>query len=282
MAVLTTQPSDANEAVFVGVDTVTKEQASDKPNTLRRRPSDASLASLASEFSICSDTSSLSETKPRRRRTRRKKQKKEPENLAAKAAGEMNLTEEEENQYVALDAEMVGCGYNGKHSVLARVTLVDWNHNIILDEFVKPSRPVTDYRTFVSGITAEILQERATLDMEGCREKVLEALEGKILVGHGLKNDMRALNMNLPWQQVRDTAKYEPFMKPRFEDGVLWPVSLKNLAKNRLRRDVQTPGEAHCPVEDAATAMDLYKVARRRWERAMDYKIKKTQEFEQR
>ena len=271
--------------MILGVDAVTHDNANEKPNALRRRPSDLSLASLASEFSTFSDASTFSEDsskeQPRRRRNRRKKQKKEPENLAAKAAAEMNLSKDEEDQYVALDCEMVGVGFKGKHSVLARVTLVDWNHNVILDEFVKPDRPITDYRTFVSGITPEILEQSATLDLETCRQKVLGALEGKILVGHGLKNDMRALGMNLPWYSVRDTAKYEPFMKARFDDGVLWPQSLKSLAKNRLRKDIQIPGQAHCPVEDAATAMDLYKVARRRWERAMEYKIKKTLEFEQ-
>jgi RNA exonuclease 4 len=101
------------------------------------------------------------------------------------------------------------------------------------------------------------------------------------LVGHGLKNDLRALGIQLPWYAVRDTAKYEPFMKERFDDGVLWPQSLKTLAKNKMRRNIQVPGQAHCPVEDAATAMDLYKIARRKWERAMEYKISKTKEIEQ-
>jgi len=123
------------------------------------------------------------------------------------------------------------------------------------------------------------LEQPATLSLEDVRQKVLTALKGKILVGHGLKNDLRALGISLPWYLIRDTAKYEPYMKPRFDDGILWPQSLKVLAKNRLCRDIQTPGQAHCPVEDAATAMDLYKVARRRWERAMEYKIKKTEEI---
>ena len=257
----------------------------EKSNILRRRPSDLSLVSLASDFSTFSSDSSNASTgtRPRRNRhrARREKQKKEPENLAAKAAAEMNLTQEEQSQYVALDCEMVGVGYKGKHSVLARVTLVDWDHNVVLDEFVKQDRPVTDYRTFVSGITADMLEQPTALDLETCRKKVVDAIQGKILVGHGLKNDLRALQMSLPWYSVRDTAKYEPFMKPRFDDGVLWPQSLKVLAKNRLRRDIQVPGEAHCPVEDAATAMDLYKVARRKWERAMEYKIKKSLEYEQ-
>lgn len=250
-------------------------------SSLRRNRSDLTLLSLVSESSSDSSQSDLSTRPHRRTRNKRKKQKKEPEDLVAKAVAEMNITPEEESKYIALDCEMVGTGYRGKYSALARVTMVDWNHNIVLDEFVKPEREVTDYRTFVSGITAEMLEQTTTIDLETCREKVLKTLEGKILVGHGLKNDMRALGIHLPWQIVRDTAKFEPYMKARFDDGVLWPQSLKNLAKNRMRRDVQIPGQAHCPVEDAATAMDLYKLARRKWEKAMDYKISKTRAIQE-
>lgn len=258
-----------------------------------RRPSDLTINSLlsdstASTASACSDSSCSGDDQQQQRRnnnkrtrTRRKKDKKEPEDLVAKAVSQMNMSVEEQNRYLALDCEMVGVGYRGKGSALARVTIVDWNHNVVLDEYVKPTREVTDYRTFVSGITQEILEQSATLDWESCRQKVLSVLEGQVLVGHGLKNDLRALDIQLPWYAVRDTAKYEPFMKARFDDGVLWPQSLRLLAKNRLRREIQLPGEAHSPIEDAATAMDLYKIARKKWEMAMDYKISKTRSIEQ-
>ena len=39
------------------------------------------------------------------------------------------------SQYVALDCEMVGIGIGGKHSALARVSIVDWDGNLLLDTF---------------------------------------------------------------------------------------------------------------------------------------------------
>merc|ERR1712232_922437 len=115
---------------------------------------------------------------------------------------------------------------------------------------------------------------------EECRQRVKSMIDGKILIGHALKNDLRALQITHPWQSIRDTAKYEPFMKTRFDDNVLWPRKLKELAQEKLRRTIQRDGEPHSAYEDAAAAMDLYRSVRRKWEKVMDYKIKKTREIE--
>lgn len=177
---------------------------------------------------------------------------------------------------------MVGVGYRGQRSALAQVCLINWNGKKIMDVFVRPSEPVTDYRTFVSGITEEDLESPKAIDYETCRERVMKHLQGKILVGHALKNDLHALCISHPWYDTRDTGKYEPFMKLRFDDGVLWPRKLKELAKEKLGRDVQRPGVAHSPFEDAKTALDLFKLVHRKWEKAMAYKLSKTKEIEQR
>lgn len=47
---------------------------------------------------------------------------------------------------------MVGVGPNGSESSLARVSLVDWNGAVVLDEFVRQKERVTDWRTQWSGI----------------------------------------------------------------------------------------------------------------------------------
>lgn len=185
-----------------------------------------------------------------------------------------------ESLFVALDCEMVGTGINGRRSALARVTIIDWNGNTLMDEYVQQAEEVSDYRTFVSGITKEILDE-AKLDFESCRQQVLSLLEGKILVGHGLKNDLRVLGITHPWQMTRDTAKYEPFMKVRFEDGILWPRGLRDLCKEKLDKEVQACGGPHCPYEDALAAMDLYRVVQYKWEKCMQYKINKTKAIQQ-
>jgi RNA exonuclease 4 len=102
--------------------------------------------------------------------------------------------------YIAMDCEMVGVGEGGRRSKLARVTLVNWNGEIVYDEFVKPTEEVTDYRTFASGVTAESLDE-ASLDIQTVRRQVIQLLESKILVGHALKNDLHALNIHHLWQK---------------------------------------------------------------------------------
>jgi len=192
---------------------------------------------------------------------------------------EQDVSFEEQSMYLALDCEMVGVGRAGKRSSVARVTLVDWNGRIVWDEFVRQEEEVTDYRTFVSGIT-HLDVEDATLSLEECQQLVKTMIADKILVGHALKNDLRALGLTHPWTVTRDTAKYDPFMQTRFDDNILWPRKLKDLAFEKLGREIQREGEPHSAYEDAAAAMDLYRMVRRKWEKVMDYKIKKTNEIE--
>ena len=276
-----------------------KNNSNKKRKGRRRRPQSQSQAQAAkspslnyisddgsvksSAFSLSSSDESSSSTSadssPKRRPQRRRRRTNGRQQQQKRTDAEVQLSLEEQNNYVAMDCEMVGVGPNGYKSMVARVTIVGWNGNILLDEFVKPQQQVTDYRTFVSGIAASDL-ESATLTFEECREKVLEILEGKVLVGHALKNDFRSLSISHPWDLTRDTAKYEPFMQTRFDDGVLWPRKLKDLAKQKLHRDIQDPSKPHSAYEDAVTALDLYRKARRKWEKAMEYKINKTKEIE--
>lgn len=53
---------------------------------------------------------------------------------------------------VALDCEMVGTGPRGSCSELARCSILDYHGNVLYDKYVRPRRPVTDYRTRWSGI----------------------------------------------------------------------------------------------------------------------------------
>lgn len=59
---------------------------------------------------------------------------------------------------VAIDCEMVGVGYGGKASALARVSIVNYYGIKLMDKYVKPKRVITDYRTLYSGITPKHLE----------------------------------------------------------------------------------------------------------------------------
>ena len=59
---------------------------------------------------------------------------------------------------VAMDCEMVGVGPEGAESILARVSIVNFFGHCLYDKYVKPSATVTDYRTHVSGIRRENIE----------------------------------------------------------------------------------------------------------------------------
>lgn len=184
------------------------------------------------------------------------------------------------SDFVALDCEMVGIGKRGRLSSAARVTVVDWFGTVLLDECIVPNETVTDYRTHVSGIQEEDLQN-ATMALDECREQVLNLVRNKVLVGHSLKNDLKALGIQHPWWLIRDTAKYAPFMQDRLADGVLWPRKLKDLVREMVHREIQLTGQPHSPYEDALASLDLYKSVRQKWEKLMCYNIEKTKRIQQ-
>ncbi|KAL7541953.1 hypothetical protein ACHAXR_011672 [Thalassiosira sp. AJA248-18] len=220
-----------------------------------------------------------------RRNKRSKKQKSRPTKI-------VNIfpepTPDEKSQYLALDAEMVGIGPSGLYSRLARVSLVNWDGEVVYDTLVKVEETVTDYRTFVSGITAEDLESPAAVSFDEAQSTVAALIQDKILVGHGLKNDFKVLNLSHPWYNIRDTAKYEPFMKtidvseatPLYPAGTLRQKKLKVLAKDKLGMMIQEEGKPHSPVEDAVAALELYKKHRGKWEKVVAYKMERTRAIE--
>ncbi|KAG2257652.1 hypothetical protein Bca52824_076946 [Brassica carinata] len=155
----------------------------------------------------------------------------------------------ESTDLVAVDCEMVLCD-NGTEG-LVRVGVVDRDLKVILDEFVKPDKPVVDYRTDITGITAEDI-EKATLSLVDIQETLQPFLSnGAILVGHSLNKDLEVLKIYHP--KVIDTAlvfKYPNARKPR-------RASLNNLCKSILGYEVRKAGVSHDCVNDATAAMKL-------------------------
>ncbi|XP_076904720.1 uncharacterized protein LOC143560270 [Bidens hawaiensis] len=158
-----------------------------------------------------------------------------------------------------MDCEMVGVSPLGNKSALGRVTLVNKWGNVVYDEHVRPVERVVDFRTQISGIRPRDLKKAK--DFRIVQKEVAEMIKGKILVGHALRNDLKALLLSHPKTDIRDTAEYQPFLK----DGR--SKALKNLAAEVLGVKIQN-GE-HCPIEDARAAMMLYVMKRWEWEKSV-------------
>ncbi|KLT42078.1 hypothetical protein CC85DRAFT_274944 [Cutaneotrichosporon oleaginosum] len=163
--------------------------------------------------------------------------------------------------YVALDCEMVGLGHLGAESALARVSLVNYHGHVLLDTFVAPRERVTDYRTWVSGIREEDL--RGAPPFEEVQKQVAELVEGRVLVGHAIENDTKALLLSHPAPFVRDTQK----SKPLREAARTKRPGLKSLVESQLGLKIQ--GGAHSSITDARATMALYRLHKEAWEASM-------------
>lgn len=163
-------------------------------------------------------------------------------------------------KYIAIDCEMVGVGPTPENeSALARVSIVNYHGDQLYDSFVQPKEAITDYRTFVSGITPKLLQEARSF--ETVQADVAALLQGKILIGHSVKNDLEALLLGHPKRDIRDTSRHPAY---RQVAGGKTP-GLKRLAKQILEVDIQ--GGEHSSIEDARATMLLFRREKEGFER---------------
>lgn len=167
---------------------------------------------------------------------------------------------------LAVDCEMVGVGPGGIRSSLARVCLVNEAGAVVLDTHVAQREKVTDHRTRVSGIRPQHLE--GAPDATEVRRRVGELIQGRVLVGHAVAHDLKALMLGHPRAMLRDTAKYPPLMRSPGAPGRKPKArKLRDLASQHLGLVIQE-GE-HSPVDDARAALYLYQLHRKTWEAAL-------------
>ncbi|KNF01763.1 hypothetical protein PSTG_04885 [Puccinia striiformis f. sp. tritici PST-78] len=162
-------------------------------------------------------------------------------------------------KYLAVDCEMVGVGPRGnEQSALARVSIVNYYGNVVLDTYVRPKEKVTDYRTWVSGIKPQHLENASSF--EDVTRKVADLIQDKILIGHAISNDLQALLLTHPRQLIRDTSTYQPLRKLA---KTKFP-GLKKLAL--LLLDIEIQKDSHCSVDDARATLAIYRTQKDQWE----------------
>jgi len=163
-------------------------------------------------------------------------------------------TKKELTPIVAIDCEMVNC--EGNIHALARCSIVDYNGHVLFDQIIKPKWRVTNYLTWVSGITPAKLKNAGTYDHH--IGEILDILKNRIIIGHSIKNDFDALNFYPDKKYVRDLVQYKGLKV----NGKV--VGLKIMTEKFLGMHIQD-GQ-HNSVEDARATMALYRMVEKTWE----------------
>ncbi|KAI5840704.1 ribonuclease H-like domain-containing protein [Morchella snyderi] len=171
----------------------------------------------------------------------------------AVAISEADPSRTEVGKYVAIDCEMVGVGgAENERNALARVSIVNFHGHLVMDTFVKPKEPVTDWRTWISGVSPANMKTAITF--EEAQKKVSDSLQDRILVGHAVHHDLEALMLSHPKRDIRDTSRHPAFRK--MSQGRT--PGLKKLTKEILGYEIQ--GGEHSSIEDARACMSLYRL----------------------
>ena len=170
----------------------------------------------------------------------------QPDCLVLEQTPAHELTDDTIN-LLALDCEFCDTA-SGR--ALTRISLVNRELECVYDSFVVPDEQITDYKTQYSGITKQTLT-----GVDTCLEDVYSKLrdiitDRTILIGHSLENDFQVLKVVIC--HVIDTSfLFTPSSTPNFKP------SLKFLAKEVLKKDIQTSSCGHDSIEDARVCMEL-------------------------
>ncbi|XP_053134334.1 interferon-stimulated 20 kDa exonuclease-like 2 isoform X2 [Hemicordylus capensis] len=151
------------------------------------------------------------------------------------------------NKMVAVDCEMVGTGPGGRNSELARCSVVSYHGDLMYDKFIRPVNPITHFRTRWSGIQRHHM--RNAVPFKAAQKEILKLLSGKIVIGHAIHNDFKALKYFHPKSLTRDTSKI-PLLNRKAGFPETEVASLKRLTKQLLHRDIQELGfRSRLPLE---------------------------------
>lgn len=151
-----------------------------------------------------------------------------------------------------------------RQSMVAEVALVDWNGEVVYHAYVQPTGPVVDYREAITGITPEMLSEEGgALPFTEVQAAVIQHLHNKILVGHALENDLKALKLQFPREYIRNTAHHS-FFQTLNRRGQLQPQRLAKVYETYVGNTPIQIG-SHGAVEDARASMRVYRYRHKNW-----------------
>jgi hypothetical protein len=164
---------------------------------------------------------------------------------------------------VVIDCEMVEDA-NG-YRMLAYLSAIDFfTGEVLINNFVKPTEKVENWKTEFSGVTPALMScacaaGEAIRGWQAARQRVWEFTDADtVLVGHSLNCDLDVLgliHLNVVDSAILTSETALPPASPTEKLRRMW--SLKTLAKDFMKRDIQSGRSGHSALEDAFATRDV-------------------------
>jgi len=164
----------------------------------------------------------------------------------------------DDSKFYSIDVECVASGIQHTDRVVAQISLVRGDGEVLLNIYVKPTMPVVSYITPLTGLTAELIEEKG-IELETALTELRRHLPREAtLVGQGIDNDVRWLGLvqGEDFAGMIDLATVWCTWNHTYNS---WSVfSQEHLAKVLLGEDYA--GTAHNAVDDAVKAVKLFRI----------------------
>lgn len=159
----------------------------------------------------------------------------------------------------AIDVECVATGIRSSDRMPARVVILNFEEEVVLDAFIKPELPVVSCLTQLTGVTMENLE--AARPLQVVQQQICEVLgPDAYVVGQSVQHDIEWMGLR-KGQDYRDTLDVSHLFrvrKPRADGTYKFSYfSLKHTCKYLLHMDIQSG--IHNPAEDALGALRIFK-----------------------
>jgi hypothetical protein len=166
---------------------------------------------------------------------------------------------------------------SAKTDTVARVTLINWENETVIDTMVQVPVPVTDF--YDTGIKSEDVSTDSpnAQPFASVRQVVESTLKGKILIGHDVERHLMVLGLTHPWTDTRDTQNFFLHKATHTETDTDAPafLSLERLCKEQLHRSLPPPNHAERPRHSCLANLDMYKKHRKEWEEYLMDEVRK-------
>jgi RNA exonuclease 1 len=148
---------------------------------------------------------------------------------------------------IALDCEMIETSLGDE---CARVSVIDADGQLLIDEFFKPLGDIVDLRTEFSGITIENIEHATLTSYEVVKTLARVASRETLIIGHSLENDFRA--MKLVHYRVVDTS-----IVYNHESQYPYKPSLVRIYAKYISKPFRVGDSGHDSAEDARATLEL-------------------------